>query len=183
MRRPVLTLLSASALAAAISAAPLTSTATADEFNGCNSVSGCRPDNFEHTYCWGSSFTATNLRSAANYAMGNLDAQTSYFDNFMSSCSSATDVIWHTMSSTTVRGDYVCLAFNSAGNCEQARVRLNPTLLTDTLNREKTACHEIGHSGGLAHSSTASDCMISGAVTSGHRTYNQHHVDHLNNRA
>lgn len=183
MHRYALPFLCANAVAAALLAAPMTPVATADEFNGCNSVSGCRPDNFEHTYCWGSTFTSTSLRSAANYAMGNLDSQTSYFDNYISSCTSITDVIWHTMSSSTTRGDYICLAFNSAGNCEQARVRLNPSLLTDTLNREKTACHEIGHSGGLAHSSTASDCMISGAVTSGHRTYNAHHVDHLNNRA
>lgn len=182
MRTSLLTFLTGAALAAGLAGAP-TGPAVADEFNGCNSVSGCLPDNFTHTYCWGSSFTATNMRSAANYAMGNLDAQTSYTDSFSSSCSSITDVIWHTMSSSTVRGDYVCLAFNSAGECEQARVRLNPSLLTDTLNREKTACHEIGHSGGLAHSSTASDCMISGAVTSGHRTYNSHHVSHLNNRA
>lgn len=182
MHRSRVAFLCSAALAAVMFAVPSTP-ATADEFNGCNSVSGCLPDNFDHTYCWGSSFTATNLRSAANYAMGNLDSQTSYFDTFISSCGSLTDVIWHTMSTAGVRGDYVCLAFNSAGECEQSRVRLNPNLLTDTLNREKTACHEIGHSGGLAHSSSSSDCMISGAVTSGHRTYNAHHVDHLNNRS
>jgi len=172
-----------SALLAGVTIAAPAAPATADEFNGCNSVSGCLPDNFDHTYCWGSSFTASDLRSAANYGMGNLDSQTSYFDTFIGTCGSVTDLIWHTMSSSTTRGDYLCLAKNSANECEQARVRLNPTLLTNTLNREKTACHEIGHSGGLAHSDTASDCMVNGAVTSGHRTYNDHHRAHLNNRS
>jgi predicted Zn-dependent protease len=60
-------------------------------------------------------------------------------------------------------------------------MKLNPSLLNDQLNRVKTACHEIGHSGGLTHHDAPYDgCMVNGSVSSGHTQYNAHHKDHLN---
>lgn len=156
--------------------------ASADPFGDCDSTSGCLPDNFEHTYCWDSTYTSA-FYNAAKYSMTNLDSQSSYYDTYMSSCTNATDVRFQKTTAFSARGDYVCLAFNGAGNCERSRVRLNPDYLTNTANRQKTACHEVGHSGGLAHSSSASDCMISGAITSGYQTYNSHHRTHLNDRS
>lgn len=115
--------------------------------------------------------------------MINLDSQSSYYDNYVSNCTSSTDVRFQKTTAFPARGDYVCLAFNSSDECERSRVRLNPDYLTNTANRQKTACHEVGHSGGLSHSATSSDCMRNGAITSGYQTYNSHHVAHLNNRS
>ena len=61
---------------------------------------------------------------------------------------------------------------------------MNPTLLDDDLNREKTACHELGHSLGLTHhASPYDDCMISGPVNAGHKEYINHHINHIDNRS
>jgi hypothetical protein len=162
--------------------------AAADTYAACSSGNGCLPDNFTHSYCWGTGFTSTNLRNAANAAMSVLDGQSSYSDSFHSACDSIIDIDFQPISSTTIRGDYICNYFNGAftnghAECENSRVRINSTsLLGDALNRQKTACHEIGHSAGLSHDTGNDDCMISGPVTSGHTTYNAHHVGHLNNQ-
>lgn len=133
------------------------------------------------------SVSRANMNSAFMYharnSMSYLDAATTYYDTEMSYCSSATDVIFRQVNSgMTERGTYQCLAFNIYGRCERALVRLNAALLTDADNRRKTACHEIGHSGGLRHGGTA-DCMLNGAVAQPTSWYTQHHVDHLNARA
>jgi predicted Zn-dependent protease len=118
----------------------------------------------------------------ANYAMDNLDAQTSYFENYMDVCTSATDVVWKADSSLPARGSYIYLDFVGS-LCQRARVTINPTQLSNDINRRKTSCHEIGHSGGLAHADEHGDCMRNGAVSSGHQSYNAHHVEHLNDRS
>lgn len=163
--------------------AVLPSQAGADEFGTYSNGAGPIPDNFDHTYCWSSGWTS-GWNTYAQYAMGNLDGQTSYYDTFISSCSSVTDIYWQLNSSIGARGDYICNAFNSAGECERATIRLNPSALTDDQNRRKTACHEIGHSVGMQHGDTKTDCMINGAVGSGSQwiTYNSHHVSHANSR-
>ena len=81
-----------------------------------------------------------------------------------------------------VRGAYQCTSTSgvSGPGCQTARLKLNPDLLNDDLNRKKTACHEVGHSGGLSHESDPNDCMVPGPVSSGHTDYNTHHIGHLN---
>jgi len=156
--------------------------AVADTFGGCNADEGCKPDNLSHAWCYGDGFTSTALRDAATYGLTNLDAQTDFTQGRTTSCTATTDVIFIQFSDAAgPRGDYLCLAFNSANECEQARVRLNTALLNDTANRRKTACHEVGHSGGLRHGGDT-DCMINGAITTGFQTYDQHHIDHLNSQ-
>lgn len=63
-------------------------------------------------------------------------------------------------------------------------MQINTGLITGesypNRDRTKTSCHEVGHSGGLSHSYSANDCMLSGHVSSGHITYNSHHHSHLN---
>jgi len=153
--------------------------ARADVYVGGPPNSGGKPDNFEHTFCWGFTFGDADLRDAATFAMGNLDTQTLYFDTGVA-CSSATDVIWESEPALGARGDWTCLATNAVGECERSRVRLNPTQLANNNNRRKTACHEGGHSVGLTHVDNGDDCMRNGAVNGGFETYNAHHVSHMN---
>ena len=139
----------------------------------------CTADNFEHTYCWADNYDASNLRDAASYAMQNLGQQTLFWRNFVTSCGPNIDIVWTRFSDPTLRGRYDCVDA-SGPNCGKARVYMNPDNLVDQHNKEKTACHEVGHSGGLSHADDAGDCMITGFVSQGHRTYTDHHVAHLN---
>jgi hypothetical protein len=165
--------------------------AQADTFGLCDVDHGCLPDNFTHTYCITVGVNVV-LTNAIHAAMENLDNQTSYSDVFFScpSFPNVADAIWQQSTTISARGDYLCQRFNSAGLCIQARLRLNPNLLTDTANRRKTACHEIGHSVGLKHGTDAdnnlyNDCMKSGPVVADQLfdQYDSHHVTHINNRA
>jgi hypothetical protein len=168
------------------------SSATADPFPSC-AGNGCLPDNFNHWWCYDGSVNVL-LTSAIRRAMNNLDEQTNYTQinepDFV--CNATTDVRWQENSGLgDTRGDFWCLAPNSAGRCERARLRLNPTQLTDTTNRRKTACHELGHSVGLTHgdprdpvnNDSYTDCMKSGEVDNDASwwVYDQHHIDHANN--
>lgn len=166
------------------------SSAAADGFALCygsEGQSGCLPDNKEHTYCWSDTFEQyVVMTDAGSYAMSNMVSQTTYTKTFISDCTQLTDVVWirDPNLGAGTRGSYQCQAFNTADECEWSHVRLNPTLLNNDLNRNKTACHELGHSLGLTHHAAPySDCMVSGAVTSGHQHYNDHHVTHVDNRA
>lgn len=155
------------------------SPASADPYGTGGSDTGWLPDGLQHTYCWGASFTQSAFRSAANGRMNNLANQTVMNVLRHTSCGSTTDVRFELISGTTEpRGRYLCL--NRIGNvCTRARVQLNTTHLTNTVNRLKTTCHEIGHSVGMTHGGT-SDCMRNGAVTTSTQTYNSHHVNHVN---
>ncbi len=156
--------------------------ASSDEFGQCSAVSGCRPDNKAHSYCFGATMAGAGLQEAAGYGMSNLVAQTSFTKNFQSDCGSNTDVVFKRNDALAARGQYVCIEKLSGTNkCNRARIEFNPGQLANQLNKNKTACHEIGHSGGLAHGAN-NDCMISGHVSANHIHYNGHHVDHLNNQ-
>lgn len=161
--------------------------ANADSFALCSGATGCLPDNKDHTYCWSADFQQhAVMRDAGNYAMSNMVSQTTYSKTFVSECTELTDVVWirDPTLGAGVRGAYECQAFNSADECEWSHVWLNPSELDDDLNRNKTACHELGHSLGLTHHDPPfGDCMVSGAVTSGHQQYNDHHVTHIDNRS
>jgi len=143
----------------------------------------CTADNAEHTYCWAGNFDSTNFRDAAKYAMENLDAQTDFYDNKMANCTANTDIVWTEFTVSGVRGRYECEAL-SGWNCGQARIYINRAEINSSsdpeLNRKKTSCHEVGHSGGVSHAETGDDCMKSGEVTLGHKDYNPHHIGHLN---
>ncbi|WP_162907922.1 hypothetical protein [Allorhizocola rhizosphaerae] len=174
--------------------------ARADNFGGCYGPltdQGCVPDNFNHWYCYDESVGTINqtFRTQIVAAMVYLHDNTSYDQFFEPNgvCNAASDVVWQVTTAVAPnRGDYACLTFNSAGRCEQARLRLNPNLLTDTHNRRKTACHELGHSVGLAHGQFGAstpefydDCMRTGPVNTETRfqQLNLHHRTHANNRA
>jgi hypothetical protein len=160
--------------------------ASADGFPSCAGA-GCLPDNFNHWWCYDGSVSVV-LASAIRRAMNTLDEQTNYTQinepDFV--CNTTTDVVWQQNTGISDRGDFWCLDDNSSGRCEQARLRLNPNLLTDTSNRRKTACHELGHSVGLTHGTfnvdndRYTDCMRSGLVDNDDAwwVYDDHHVKH-----
>lgn len=138
-----------------------------------------KPDNFEHTFCWTSSFTSTPLRNAAANAMANLDSQTRYFDT-ATGCTSVTDVQWEQVGSANYFGLYECITYNAVGECDRSRVTLNNAWPMDNdIQRRKTACHELGHSVGLLHDNGLG-CMISGSVSAETSTYDAHDVGHMN---
>jgi hypothetical protein len=202
-RRPLARLAAAAALALAVTAGVIGAAATpaqADNFGGCYGPlvdQGCVPDNFNHWYCYDESVGTINAtyRNQIFLAMDYLHAQTNYDVVYEPNgvCNTVTDVKWQVTTAVAPnRGDYQCLDWNSANNCEQALLRLNPNLLTNNHNRRKTACHELGHSVGLAHGRRGAtpeyydDCMVVNAVSTDDAsaiTYNQHHRTHINNRA
>lgn len=78
------------------------------------------------------------------------------------------------------RGWYNCDTVGTLGRCAFATIALNSQLLTNDINRRKTACHEWGHHLGLTHHDSGSwGCMINGAVTQATQTYVLHHRNHI----
>jgi hypothetical protein len=141
------------------------------------------PDNRLITYCWASAFNDNgDLKAAATYALQNLENQTSYTSqSHFTNCTANTDIVFRITREAGLRGAYRCVTRNAEGRCQQANIWMNPANLANTLNRRKTACHEVGHYGRLVHHDPPySDCMVSGHISSGHQQYNAHHVWHLN---
>jgi hypothetical protein len=192
-----------------VAAIGVTAPAMADPFGldtPTNNVSGVGaiPDNFNHTYCFNGAGWTTAWRNVVHSRMANLDAQTNYWDTFVGNTCFPTHDVWFQLADLpgTTRGDYDCTLWNNGvdgipnsgdDRCEGARIRLDPFVLTDDHQRRKTACHEIGHSVGLAHGANPTrdpnhpeynDCMMSGPVDPGAQweRYNQHHIDHINSR-
>jgi hypothetical protein len=197
------------AVAVAVAALGVTAPAKADPFGldtPIHSVEGVGaiPDNFNHTYCFDGAGWTQDWRRVVHARMANLDDQTNYFDTWPidHQCFPTTD-LWFRLDSTMAdRGDYRCRvwAYGSDGptdddRCEGATIRLNSRagVLPDTHQRRKTACHEIGHSVGIAHHDpldtslpgyVPGDCMVSGRAPAGaqYEQYNQHHIEHANSR-
>ncbi len=179
----------------------LAAPAGADEFGQGNSTSGRVPDNFGHWYCFSGSGWTTAWQTVVNNRMLNLDTQTLYNDALSGTCDSLIDIkfVLDPNLGSGTRGAYRCdrdnngedgIPNNADDDCETSTIWLNPTLLTTVHQQRKTACHEIGHSVGLAHyphsvtGPTWDDCMVSGAVAAGNQweVYNAHHVAHANSR-
>jgi hypothetical protein len=154
---------------------------------------GYRADNAGQDYCtivpwpldWGTPFVD---------AMISLDNHTDMYDVYASSCGSQTDVhpeLMNNIYMPGIRGSYECITFVSGSVCDTGRLRMNVDVLTDYTQREKTFCHEIGHSVGLQHYTSSgngvvarenNDCMKSGTVAGDLLwiEYSQHHRDHIN---
>ena len=173
-----LTALAAAVASLVLAFSALAAPAQADAYGTCTADTGCRPDSYTHNYCLNSAMSG-NFLTATRSAMAYLDTRTT-MSTPENGCDTDTDVLVSSSTAFSDRGDYLCLRFASGNTCNSARVRLNPDLLPTLEQARKTACHEFGHSVGLAHGNTT-DCMINGSSTLS--TYNQHHVDHINARA
>lgn len=133
-----------------------------------------------------------NMKDATRYAMNNLRQQTGMTEEQVQCDAQFTDVVVQSRDLGGSRGQYECLDRSSVNQnvCLMSAVRYDGTRINaegpqDYLqgNRDKTACHEIGHSVGLKHhESPYEGCMVSGRVQAGHRDYNGHHRWHINNR-
>lgn len=150
----------------------------------------CLPDGTYHTWCFGPTMDGNaNLQNAVQYAMTNMVEQTQMTENKDNSCDSSTDVVWQERDLVGLRGEHECLerVSGSPNKCAHSAARLDGDAITadspqgaEQLNREKTSCHELGHTLGLNHDYPQDDCMVLGAVAAGHRTYNDHHREHVN---
>lgn len=192
--------------------------ATADSFGEClNGQNPCLPDDATHIWCFGESTLGPDreaMRGSIRYAIDTMDAQTQMVDYQTSACSSTTDVRWLDGGNLTidVLGQANCTS-STGRECNATNIRIHmdshywwanrrdDSFLTDgneepgeiDLNRDMTACHELGHTIGFVHHHDLSwydthdnDCMRSPwleaeLANNGWRNYNGHHIDHINN--
>ena len=165
--------------------------ALADNFGTNDSTTGPFADDASHDYCWGPGFDAA-LKDNANNAMSNLDIQTVMTDLYQANCDVVgTDIWWFDADlPPATRGLYHCVTWVTYGSiCNSADVKLDPAEINigsnDELDTTKSACHEVGHSVGMAHSGTDDDCMRSGEIPNTnvqYQQYNSHHRGHINDR-
>lgn len=158
------------------------STASADSFGTGPPEAGWLANGRLHTYCHGAGTSGPTREDIVNYAMAWLANPTVMVRDFHSWCTLNTDVIWEFGEidrARGVRGRYRCLSL-SGNVCHQATLKIDPVVTGDMVNHRKTACHELGHSVGLRHST---QCMISGAAPDDsiqYRRYRSHHIWHIN---
>lgn len=161
-------------LAAMVAPAPVAYGLPQDGWADGPPASGFRPDTSDHTYCWGNGFEAPKARDASVYAATNLDNQTAMTTSKIG-CTSLTDAVWLKTGDPGVDGSYTCVEFNSAGECERALTRLNPSNMSSDSDWKQSACHELGHSVGLTHKNGS--CLGTDPSVI---KYSSHHVDHVN---
>jgi hypothetical protein len=104
-------------------------------------------------------------------------------------CAAGTDMFLdNRLANPSFYGLQFCKNYDAFANvCLESSVSINDGLIvTDATNnglsveavREYNWCHEGGHSLGLNHTTTSSDCLRTGLNT--FKTYNLHHIAHLN---
>lgn len=154
------------------------SIASADSYGTGPPDAGRIPDNHDHDWCWSTGWPGGSWDTDATTRHVNLENQTLFGGGSNQTCNSGTDVYWKA-ASISARGMYVCDDLNGS-ICDNASVTINTNtaILPSGGERRKTMCHELGHSGGLAHYfGTALDCMVSGSLTL--ISYRAHAVGHL----
>ncbi|RAY15579.1 hypothetical protein DPM19_07230 [Actinomadura craniellae] len=166
------------------------------------------PDSGDHWYCVNTSgeygmpaHIANNARAVTDDALG---ARTQAVTRYESTCDLTTgdgdgrsDTVWvEAFWEYGVLGVAYCNGMNSNGTCDRIDALLSETEINYFASNDEneythTACHELGHTVGLRHYDGAppsdiggvNDCMNSGVHDSGNilwRTYNSHHVGHIN---
>lgn len=153
---------------------------------------GYYADNSLHSYCWASPMSMKDEAEwAMIYALANDTDMSRSYSGYCDGYDYNTDVWFYSYDLPyPARGQYDCVGFDSPTICGTADIVFDiPQIEGDGdlwwYDRVKTACHEIGHSVGLAHAATATDCMDFGAVPGTQiqwRNYNSHHIYHINSR-
>src|SRR5690606_29168097 len=130
-------------------------------------------------------------------AMASLQSQTAVTRVYHSSCRAGTDVRWTQGPIPNAYGEARCVLRNANDYCDRYLLTLNDNIINQSefpaAQRRKTACHEVGHTGGVRHYSnsdfpgndTAHSCLRSGAVPAAsqawHTRYGAHHrTAHIN---
>jgi len=148
-------------------------------------------DNEIHTYFYTTGFNS--FRAVADYAMDTLDSTTDMVSQLPETpefCEfRQTDVWWwSTNLAAGVRGQMSCAGWYTNGRCWSYDIDLDFTELDqsslDWEDRQKTACHELGHTLSISHNTTdgAGSCMISGEIPNAnlqYRRYSSHHISHI----
>lgn len=128
--------------------------ASADIFGAGPPESGWVADNSLHNYCFDGSYPSYWVNPLTS-AMVNLDDQTVMTTGVQYACNTDADVRfikYNDTSKDAPLGQYTCIKFTIDGaRCAGSYVYLNEAKLTSTTLRQKTACHEVGHSVGLTH--------------------------------
>jgi hypothetical protein len=157
--------------------------ANADIFGGGPPDSGRVADNSLHNYCFDGDYPSYWVNPLTS-AMVNLDNQTVMTIGVQYACNTDADVRFIKYNDTSQGaplGLYTCIKFTIDGSrCAGSFVFLNEAKLTSTTLRQKTACHEVGHSVGLTHhyDGQYGGCMLSGYYYE--HFYSSHHVAHIN---
>lgn len=181
----------ATAAVVAVTFAVAAGTAAADEWGDQDSDTGPHPDEDPHTFCRGSSIGDYAWINVIDIEWAALDPTAVNVDqsggcNY--SGTSETDVVWQTGDLPGHRGQTWCDDYETfTGQCDQAYAKLDLAEINegthDEADMRKTICHELGHTAGLTHGGTSTDCMITGerpqpALTQ-HVRYGSHHQDHI----
>ena len=169
--------------------------ADADEWGSQDENTGAHPDPDPHTYCFSSSVPASSdLRENIGYAEWNAMDPTGVNVNGPESCDlssgTETDVVWRQVNlANNTLAETPCEDYDGS-YCDQYYINMDLPEINEGNNDERdqtiTACHELGHSGGLSHGSTQNDCMenvstINPPADIKYRRYSSHHInDHLN---
>jgi len=155
--------------------------ALADPFGTNGPNTGPFADNSLHNYCFVGTMESYWV-NPLTLAMTNLDNQSQMTIGTQYSCNSDADIRFSKVDSSIllgILGSYRCTSWTQVyGVCAGSSIQLNSDLLTSTSFRQKTACHEIGHSVGLTHGASYGGCMISGFSTI--NFYSSHHISHIN---
>lgn len=158
------------------------SSSTADAFGTNTSETPPLADNSIHNYCF-VGITESFWLNPLTAAMNKLASQTVMTTGIQYSCNEDADVRFFKVNSAYI-GNNLGLSYcnewtNTPGICAGFHVLLNADFLTSTSYRQKTACHEVGHTVGLSHGQAYGGCMITGLSTLNY--YSEHHVAHINN--
>jgi hypothetical protein len=147
---------------------------------------GWPPDGGSHWYCYGTGFD-TDLEYNADWAMEqSLESQTDAVSQYRATCNFWVDVTFLDAAlNPGVLGTTSCEDWDPVRyECGASDVRLDPAQINvgvnDDYHQSMIACHEVGHSVGLAHANN--DCMGGQEPDPNDATdyhYSAHHKDHV----
>lgn len=188
------------ALIACVSIGTFATPAQSTNFSGITGLTGCNlnaADNRSHGYFYNTSQMVQYMIDATNWSRVNNADPTDLNTVLESTLTTATDVVGYSgdFSGTTCLGTYtwcceagsgivgvvICESINSASECEQHKLYYDTdALVGGTTNyRRAVACHENGHTVGLAH--IGGSCMNDPANEAQIGWSSTHDVVHINN--